>query len=441
MLKISVSGVRGIVPESLTPDICLDFAKAFGSYLNSGSVVIGTDTRTSSEFIKGIILQGLLSCGCKIIDLGIATTPTVGVAVRHLKVDGGIIVTASHNPEPWNGIKFIKDDGIFLNTLQAKKLLDIYYSKKFLVQSGGSAITYNKANHDHIEKILESINVALIKKSKFKVAIDCVNGAGSVITPLLLKKLGCQIIAINSYPKAPFPRGAEPTPENLKELSKVVKTEHADIGFAQDPDADRLAIITEDGEAISEEYTVVLCTKHILSKTASSRKLVVVNLSTTSAIDDVAKQFKAIVMRTKIGEVYVAEEVKKEKANIGGEGNGGVIFPKVGFNRDSLSAIAIILELLAKEKKKLSEILSKMPKYFLVKKKIECTSSDYATDFLEKSKERFKNETLDLTEGLKVLRKDGWIHLRPSNTEPIIRIFAEAKSQQIAEEFIKEVLS
>lgn len=440
MLKISISGVRGTVPDSLTDDVVLDFAKAFGTYIKGGSIVIGCDTRRSSESIKGVVIEGLRDCGCDVVDLGLATTPTVGIMVRHIKARGGVIVTASHNPEPWNGLKFVRNDGIFLNPGQAKALLDIYYEKKFKAKKKGSAISFKASNKIHIEKILKFIDVKAIKRSKFKVAIDCCNGAGSVITPMLLKKLGCTIVSINTRPASPFGRGAEPTPDNLKDLAALVKKENADIGFAQDPDADRLAIVDETGTAVSEEYTLALCMKLILSSQKTLNKIVVANLSTTAALDDIAAEFGAKIIRTKIGEVYVAEAIKKEKAIIGGEGNGGVIFPKIGFNRDSLAGIALILMLLTRQKKKLSRIISEIPKYELVKNKIECKTDEEGAAFIEKMHNKFKNEKLDLTEGIKVIRPYGWLHLRPSNTEPIIRIFAEAKDRDLAEKFIAEAL-
>ncbi|OGC13400.1 phosphoglucosamine mutase [candidate division WOR-1 bacterium RIFOXYA2_FULL_37_7] len=440
MLKISISGIRGMVPDSLTPEVCLNFAKAFGTYMQGETIVVGTDTRSSSEFIKGIVLQGLLSSGCKVIDLGVATTPTVGIVVRELQAQGGLVVTASHNPEPWNGLKFIRKDGIFLNSQQTKKLLEIYENKTFEEAPGGSAKTYNKASEIHINKILKAIDPKKIRKAKFKVVIDSCNGAGSVITPLLLKELGCIVIELNTNTKKLFPRGAEPTPENLTELAAIVKKEGADIGFAQDPDADRLAIVTETGVPVSEEYTLALSVKYILQTTSSSRRIVVTNLSTTSAIDHIAREFGAVVIRTKIGEVHVAEEIKAKKALIGGEGNGGVIYPKVGFNRDSLSGIALILMYLANQKNKISELVGAIPEYVLIKKKITCDSSREALDFLENSKLKFQKDSLDLTEGVKVIRKIGWLHLRASNTEPIIRIFAECKDKKTAEEFIQEAL-
>jgi len=443
MLKISISGVRGIVPESLNDEVVQNFAKAFGTYLDGGKVVVGCDTRPSGIRIKQIVFESLLSCGCEVIDLGISTTPTVGILTSHLKARGGIVITASHNPNPWNGLKFIAEDGIFLTPSEFEKFITIYENKKFISKSGGKITTFDKADEIHINKVLNAIDLAKIKASKFKVVIDSCNGAGSIVTPILLKKLGCTVIEINTKAGEEFPHGPEPTPENLKELSLAVINNKADIGFAQDPDADRLSIVTNKGEAISEEYTLAIAAKYILSKNVrTGRSLsIVTNLSTSSLIDDIAKEFGAKVIRTKIGEVHVAVEIKKSKAPIGGEGNGGVIYPKIGFNRDSLAAIALILNYLAEEKQSIDQVVSKLPVYFLSKAKIECNSNEEAIKILDKANELFKNEKIDKTEGLKVYLKDAWIHLRPSNTEPILRIFCEAKSRQEAEKINKNVLS
>lgn len=424
----------------MTPEVCLNFAKAFGAYLKGGCVVIGTDTRSSSEFIKGIVMQGLLSSGCRIIDLGIVPTPTVGIVVRELKASGGMIITASHNPPEWNGLKFIREDGIFLNQKQAEKLIALYESQEFESQPGGMVKTYARAAELHIKKVLRVVSPALIKSRKFKVALDSVNGAGSLITPQLLKKLGCKVIPINTSLHAPFPHGAEPTPDNLTELAEVVKKERADIGFAQDPDADRLAIISEKGAAVSEEYTLALCIKAVLGAKLTGKKVVVTNLSTTRAIEDVTKSLGGVVVRTKIGEVHVAEEMKSVRAVIGGEGNGGVIYPKVGMNRDSLAGIALILMLMAKTGKTISELLAELPIYHIVKRKLECLSQAAAEDLIERAKELYKKETLDLTEGVKVYFKKSWIHLRASNTEPIIRIIAEAPTREEAEKLAGDLI-
>lgn len=441
MLKVSISGIRGTVPDSLTDEVCLNFAKAFGTYTKGGKIVLGTDTRESKDKIKAKIKEGLLFCGCEVIDLGIATTPTVGIMVKEHKAQGGIIITASHNPLPWNGLKFLRPEGFFLNEGQGKDLIRIYKNKRFKEKSGGKALKDDHGNQIHIKKILEAVDAELIRSNKFKVVIDSVNGAGSIVTPYLLEELGCQVITLNCDPLSPFPHGPEPTPENLKMLEEVVKKEGAQIGFAQDPDADRLALVTDSGAALSEEYTLPLCMQNILNKSTSTNKIIVVNLSTSSLVDDVAKSFKARVVRTKIGEINVVEKIIELKAEIGGEGNGGVIFPRVCHNRDSLSGIALILELLAKEKKPLSEIVKTLPAYFLAKKKIECRNRAAAQTLIKKAKNIYKDEDLDLTEGVKVKLKDAWVHVRASNTEPIIRVFAEAKDKVKAEKLASELLS
>lgn len=440
MLKIGISGVRGIAGDSLTPEVCLAFAKAFGTYLKGGSVVIGTDTRTSSEFIKGIVMQGLLSSGCRVHDLGIVPTPTVGITVRELKADGGVIITASHNPPEWNGLKFIREDGIFLNQKQAEKLINLYESGKFETGSGGQVKTYKGAADLHIRKILKAISPVKIRARKFRVALDSVNGAGSVITVQLLKKLGCTVIPINTKLNAPFPHGTEPTPKNLVELCEVVRSGRADIGFGQDPDADRLAFVNEKGEALSEEYTLALCVKSVLASRITGKKVVVTNLSTTRAIEDVAKSLGGVVIRTKIGEVHVAEEMKSVRSAIGGEGNGGVIYPKVGYNRDSLTAIALILGYLAKTGKPISELVKELPTYFIVKKKVDCRTLLEAEEMIDRAREFYKKETLDLTEGVKVYFKRSWIHIRASNTEPIVRIIAEAPTFEEAEKLTEDLI-
>lgn len=294
----------------------------------------------------------------------------------------------------------------------------------------------NKACSIHINKVLKAVDTAKIRSNKFKVVIDSCNGAGSAIGPKLLKKLGCGVIEINTNMKKPFPHGPEPTPENLKELCRKVKTTGADIGFALDPDADRLSLVTNSGKAISEEYTVALAAGEVLSKAGNKKKIVVVNLSTSSLVDDIAEKYKAKVLRTKIGEVYVAVKMKEVKAIIGGEGNGGVIYPKVCYNRDSLSGMALILNLLADTGKSLDKIVADLPVYHLNKSKIDCASVEEARGIIKKVERIYKNEKMDKTEGVKIYLKDAWIHVRASNTEPIVRIFCEAKTESKAEEII-----
>ncbi|OGC24398.1 phosphoglucosamine mutase [candidate division WOR-1 bacterium RIFOXYB2_FULL_42_35] len=449
-LKISISGVRGFVPESLTPEICLDFAKAFGTYLIENdhgvkikTVVVGTDPRASSEFIKGIIFSGLLSTGCEVIDLGICPTPTVGIMTRVLKADGGIIITASHNPLPWNGLKFVREDGIFLNEKQANKFLKIYETKKFHKDGPRSVTPDSSALDIHINKVLGLVNVGSIKRRKLTVALDCCNGAGSVFCVKLLQKLGCKVEPINCDLSQPFPHDPEPIAKNLVQLSNLVKQKKADIGFALDSDADRLAIISEQGLPIGEEMTLTLATKFVLSKSKhqdKKKKIVITNLSTTNTLTDIVQQYKGTIIRTKIGEVHVAEELKNLKGLIGGEGNGGVIYPPSGFNRDALVAMAIILNFLAAAKKTVSRLVAEIPSYHMIKEKVKCQNQLKAETSLAKVKEAFKGKDLVLTEGIKVILPSGWVHVRASNTEPVIRIIAEAKEKSEAKNLIHQVL-
>ena len=442
-LKISISGIRGYVPDSLTPEVVLDFSKAFGTYLyfqkpkkKLRRVVIGSDPRRSSEFIKGIVFSGLLSTGCEIIDLGICPTPTVGIMTKKLLADGGIIITASHNPLPWNGIKFVRNDGIFLNETQATQLIEIYEKKNFHLNPGGSVKLSNAGLNYHINRVIQTIKPP---KIKLKVAIDCVNGAGSIYAVELLKKLGCKVIPVHCNTQLPFPHDPEPIAKNLSDLMQAVKQNNADIGFALDSDADRLAIISEQGLAIGEELTLALAVKAILGQHKKKKALVVCNLSTTAAINDVADQYFAKCISTKIGEVHVAETLKKLKGLIGGEGNGGVIYPKIGFNRDSLAGIALILSYMTKNKQPLSKLVAQIPTYFSIKSKIECHSKAESDALIEKIKNRFDPKNLDLTEGVKVVFADSWVHVRPSNTEPIVRFIAEARSLEIAQKLIDQV--
>jgi len=445
VLKISISGVRGYVPESLTPEVCLELAKAFGTYLfktnpnkKKRKVIIGCDPRKSSEPIKGIVFEGLLATGCEVIDIGICPTPTVAIMIKELKADGGIVVTASHNPLPWNGLKFMRQDGIFLNEKQANEFLELYYNKDFITKEKQKVLTFDKALDIHIKKVLRQVKP---KVKKLKVAIDCCNGAGSVAAVNLLKKLGCTVFPLNCRLDLPFPHDPEPVAKNLTDLISLVKSKQADVGFALDSDADRLAIVSERGKAIGEELTLALVTKYLLAKNQklpAKKKIIVSNLSTTKAIDDIAKEFKGLSIRTKIGEVHVAEELKKLKGLIGGEGNGGVIYPPVCFNRDSLTGIAIIISYLASSNKSLSALADEIPAYQTIKTKISCQDQQQANDYIEKVKEKFKKKDLILTEGVKVVVPDGWVHVRASNTEPILRIIAEAKTKADAERLIDQ---
>lgn len=442
-LKISISGVRGVVGDSLTPQLAASFAQAFGSYLRRGKVIVGQDARISGTMIKNAILSGLLSVGCQPIDIGICPIPSIMILTKERKAVGGIAVTASHNPKDWNGLKFINGNGLFLNRSQIEEFLDIYHQGDFsLVTADKYKVPLSERNPTgtHLKKLLKYLNVDLIRRKKFKVVADCCNGAGAVLMPQFLRALGCQMVLINTTLDGAFAHHPEPIPENLAKLCQIVKEKNADIGFVQDADADRLAIINEKGEPIGEELTLALVVKYILSNEPGP---VVTNLSTTKAIDDIAQEYDVPIFRTKIGEIHVVEQILSQKAIIGGEGNGGIIFPKVHPCRDSFTAMGLVLEYMAATGKSVSQLRQGIPEYQMIKDKIDGTSEQAYRMIRELKKKYIEKKKISTLDGLKIDFEEAWVHIRPSNTEPIIRIVAEAKSKKEAEritnEFKKEI--
>lgn len=428
MLKVTVSGVRGIVGESLTPKVALEFGLAFGTLIRGAKVVVGRDTRASGSIMRNALFCGLVSGGCDVVDLGISPTPTVLLTARKFRCYG-IIITASHNPAEWNGIKFANSNGTFLNKTEMHSLHRIYKDKRFNIatdcQDLSDAVTkFNGAVDLHIKAVLKNINKTSIRKRRFKVACDFCNGTGAVITKKFLEKLGCKVYAINDKPDGRFAHNPEPTNKNLKTLSRLTKRKKADLGLAQDPDADRLALCDEKGNLIGEENTLSLAVKAILRK---KKGKVVVNASTSRAIDKIAGEFDVELFRTPVGEINVVEKMKKVGALIGGEGNGGVIYPKINLCRDSIVGIGIILQYMAESKRTLSELVGAITQYKMVKGKIRCPA-DEAEQSVAGLKDIFKEHELDLVDGIKIMWPAGWVHVRPSNTEPIIRIIAEAKT-------------
>ena len=430
-LKIGVSGVRGIVGESLTPQLIVSFAEAFGSYVRGGKVLVATDTRTSKEMLKNAVFAGLLSSGCEPIDLGICPVPTILVRSKYSGASGGIAITASHNPSEWNALKFVNRDGLFLNANQAEELLDVYHQREFFkcpnsdikrIKADDGAITF------HLGKVLSRIDADAIRRRKFRVAVDCCNGAASLVSPVFLAELGCRVVPINTEPNGIFPHDPEPIPKNIRQISKLIRSKKADIGFVQDADADRLAVVDERGKPVGEEYTLVMAVDHILGK---KKGLVVTNLSATKAIDDVAERHGCKVMRTKIGEINVVENIIGKKAVIGGEGNGGVIWPAVHPCRDSFSGMGIILEHLAQSGQRLSGIIRSLPSYHMIKGKTYCDTAK-AHLVVRKFRDLYRKDDPVLLDGVKVSKEDHWVHVRPSNTEPIIRVIAEAKTKGLA---------
>ncbi len=437
-LKISISGVRGVIGASLTPTLLTRFAQAFGTYVGPRTIILGRDTRTSGEMVRQAVIAGLLSSGCRVIDLDICPVPTVQLLVRERKAQGGICITASHNPAEWNALKFINAEGLFMSVGQARELLDIYHQGDYTKVSGAnmrSVEMLSGAGDLHINAILAAVGAIPKTSRPLKVALDSCNGAASQLAPRLLKALGAEVVSINTTPDGLFPRGAEPIAENIGALCELVKSSGADVGFAQDMDADRLAVVDETGAPIGEDYTLVLATRYILSKTPGA---VVANLSTTHALDPVVRHFGCELHRTKIGEANVTEKMQSINAIIGGEGNGGVIYPRINFCRDSQVGMALILHLLADTGKTVSQLLGEFPRYHIIKEKLDCPS-DKIAEALKMIRRDYADCEMDLRDGVKVLFANSWLHVRGSNTEPIIRIVAEAETETAAQAIVNAV--
>jgi phosphomannomutase len=437
-LQISVSGIRGIYPESLTSDVVFTFGVVFGSYVKTKKVFVSRDTRVSGDSLKNSMITGLLCTGKDVVDLGITPTPEMGYIIEKIEPSSGVVITASHNPQEYNGIKFFSDKGVVLNAEEGKKLLDIYHKKSFTVVKNPGFVSSEDYTEQYFNSIYGTIDIERIRKKKFKVVVDVCQGVGALLSRRFLEGMGCEVAVINAEPQGIFSHNPEPLPENLKELSLKVVEEKADIGFAQDPDCDRLAFVCEDGTIPGEELTLVLGIKNILEKSTGKRP-VVVNLSTTALVEEVTRRFSVDVYRTKIGEINVVEKMKEVGAVIGGEGNGGVIFPAVHYGRDSFVGMALILEYLAMTGKKVSDETEGLPEFFMFKKKVRISpeQKDYLMEEL-KIKYSSTEENVSLEDGMKILRKDGWIHIRASGTEPIIRLYVEGKNREMAERYLAE---
>src|ERR1043165_918376 len=438
-LKISISGVGGVVGESLTPTLLTRFAQAFGTYVGHGAIVIGRDTRTSGEMVRQAVVAGLLSSGCRVVDLDVCPVPTVQLLVRQRGARGGIAITASHNPAEWNALKFINSAGLFLTAAQARQLLDIYHQGEYVKVPGAEMRSVEPAPGAidlHVKAILDALGpLPADARRKLRVAVDSCNGAGSIVAPRLLAALGAEVIPVNTTPDGMFPRGAEPVPENLGALREAVREHGADVGFAQDMDADRLAVVDERGEAVGEEYTLVLAARRVLAR---ERGAVVANLSTTRVLDAVAASFDCRIYRSKIGEANVTEEMQRRGAVVGGEGNGGVIYPRINYARDSLVGMALVLHLLAETGRTVSDLLSELPRSFMFKEKVACRS-DRVGRVLKRVREEYAAWPQDLRDGVKVTTPEGWLLVRGSNTEPIIRLVAEAETEDEARRMVENL--
>ena len=430
MLIRSASGLRGIVKDDFSPAMIDQYIASFISNQNITSCVIGRDGRSSGKEISQWVINALTKYGVNVDSCDLSTTPTIQLMTEKDKYDGGIVITASHNPTEYNGLKFLQKDGTFLSPGQCNTLFTSVDNKLVLNESEviGEVSDYTSADEEHIAKVFaaQCINTNFIQSKKFKVVIDAVNGGGSNILPQLCKELGCDVTIINCNGDGNFTRVAEPLAENLKDLEEKVLEIGADIGFATDPDGDRLSIVSNTGEAIGEEYTLVLAFKNFINYQDSA---IVTNLSTSRMIDDVSSGS----VRTKIGEAHVVEKMNELNISIGGEGNGGVILKEVHLGRDSLVAIAMVLNLLSNDDKSINEIISEIPEYILIKDKINI---DDSIDF-DSLATLFDCDEINQDDGIKFSWSNKWIHIRKSNTEPIIRIFAEAKTRDEVNKLIQ----
>ena len=442
-LMKSVSGIRGIVGDSLTTELVLSFAKRFGVFSKRRKVVVGRDSRTTGEMLLNAVSAGLMSVGADVVDLGICPTPTILLAVENLNAGGGIAITASHNPQEWNALKLINNSGTFLTPAQSQDFWNIQEDelKDLDWAHIGSSSQYVCAIDDHIKAIMKLPIIAAdkIKKRNFRVVIDSTNGAGGLMSPFLLKAFGCEVIELYSEPNGMFSRIAEPAAENLGALTNEVKKHSADIGFATDPDVDRLSIVSDDGKALGTEYTLLLSEKYVLSQKKGN---IATNLSSSMASDVIAKENEVEIYRSSVGEINVAEAMKEHNCVIGGEGNGGIILPDLHFTRDAPLGMALILSYMATYGKKISELASEIPKYYMHKTKLDIAEN---IDFKKVSKNiinDFSDKKLDTQDGIKIIDSDFWIHIRKSGTEPIVRIIAESSSEKeskiLCEQIIKK---
>ena len=436
-LKIGITGVRGIVGETFTPELAVDFAEAFATYLDRGRILVCRDTRPSGPMIRSAVLSGLLAAGCEVIDLGVCPTPSMQLAVKGLKADGGIAITAGHNPGQWNALKFVRADGLYLNSTQGEELLDIFHQGEFAKASWETikqTVQTADAIQEHIEVLKKSFAGDAIKSRKLTVAVDCCNGACSFLSPRWLATLGCEVLAVNDDPSAPFPHAPEPKRETMAQLCAVVKAGRAAIGFAHDADGERLGIVTDLGEPLSEEMTLAIAADIRLRK---KKGIVVTNISTSAAVDVIAERHGGTVVRTPVGQAYISEGLIEHGGVLGGEGSGGITVPEVHLTHDSAAAIGLILEHLAESGERISELVKQLPALTTLKHNV-AVEPHRLYSVLQEFRAAVEQEGIevDSTDGIKITLRDGWAHVRASNTESMIRIIVEAEDKTSARELL-----
>ncbi len=448
----SISGIRGTiggrVGESLSPLDIVRFTASYATFIrkqgnSSNSIIIGRDARASGGMVSNLVSGTLMSCGFDVLDVGLSTTPTIEVAVQLEKSAGGIIITASHNPKDWNALKLLNMKGEFLSEKDGEHILSLAENDNFLFEKVDDLGRYsydNSFNNKHIEEILklDLVDISLVKSAGFKVVLDAVNSTGGFMVPKLLESMGVECIRLFCDPNGDFPHNPEPLPENLSEISELVVNKKADFGIVVDPDVDRLALICEDGTMFGEEYTLVAVSDYVLSKKSGNT---VSNLSSTRALEDITLKRKGSYEASSVGEVNVVQKMKETNAIIGGEGNGGIIYPELHYGRDALVGIALFLTQLAERKVSVKKLRNSYPTYFISKNKIELNIKINVDIIFTALEKKYRNEKITTIDGLRIDLDDGWVHLRQSNTEPIIRIYAESKEKERADTLAKEIMN
>lgn len=446
MLMVSVSGIRGIVGNGLTPPVATRFASAYGTWTGPATIVVGRDSRLSGPLLQRAVTAGLQAVGCNVVEIGIAATPTVPLIMEKIGAGGGIAITASHNPAQWNALKMFAPDGLFLDADQGREVVRIYESSEQAhgiawasTDELGDVSTLEHPEEEHIRRILalKILDVPGLRKRNFNVAIDTVNGAGGLILPHLLQELGCDVTRINNEPTGDFAHTPEPLPENLTQLQETIAGGSFDIGFAVDPDVDRLALLDSGGDPLGEERTLCLAARYVLAQQPGP---LVANISSTRALDDIAAEFGVQLYRTPVGEIHVATRMREISATIGGEGNGGVLLPDLHLGRDALVAAALILQAMLSSGKSIRELNSEVPNYDFQKTRIELGERDFVlSQWQGRLGELFPGGKLDTSDGLKISLDEAWVQIRKSNTEPILRVFAESPTAEATKTMIEKV--
>ncbi len=437
-LKIGVSGVRGVVGETFTPELVVGFAQAFGTYLGPGRILVCRDTRPSGPMVASAVMAGLLSTGCDVVDLGVCPTPSLQLAVRWLNADGGISITAGHNPTQWNALKFVRRDGLYLTPGQVEELLDIYHQGRFEKAAWDqirARVEPAEAVAHHLDVLSASFELAAVRARRLKVAVDCCNGSCSLLAPRWLAALGCEVLAINDDPSSPFPHTPEPRPDTAVQVRALVKAGRADIGLVHDADGERLGLVDEHAVALSEEVTLALATDIALQHRVGP---VVTNVSTTMAIDRIASRYGAAVVRTPVGQAHISEAILEHGAVIGGEGNGSVAVPRVQASHDSAAATGLLLCHMADSGAPLSALVATLPRLTMLKAHV-AIEPNVIFSALQEFRDAVQDEggaAVDLADGVKVAFPDGWVHVRASNTESMIRVIVESDTEARATELM-----